>query len=198
MKRFKVLFGQRRFQLLATMAVLLLAASVVVASGASFTSESANAANVFSSGTLAMTNTNTGMSATIIDMVPNDFRDASVTIKNTGTVRGDFYLEPVFVTADTQLIAEELDLVITDSATNAEVYNGKLSALPQEWLGLWAAGETHTYDFHLSFPDKGTTAGLNGAGVVGNDNTYMGASTTVAFNWTAVSNTTGSRAPLAP
>ena len=47
MKRFKILFGQRRFQVLATMAVVLLAVSVVIASGANFTATSANPGNVF-------------------------------------------------------------------------------------------------------------------------------------------------------
>ncbi len=193
MKRVRILFGQRRFQVLIALAAVVLAVSVVVGSGASFTASSANVGNVFSTGTLAMSNTNTGMSATITDLVPNDYRDASVTITNTGTVRGDFYLEPVLVNVNTLAIADELDLIITDHATSAVVYSGKLSALPQEKLGLWAAGDTHTYDFHVSFPDKGTTPGVSGAGVVGNDNKYMGATTTVAFNWTAVSNTTGSR-----
>ena len=56
MKRFKVLFGQRRFQVLVTMAVLLLAVSVIVASGANFTAQTANAGNVFTAGALTMTN----------------------------------------------------------------------------------------------------------------------------------------------
>ena len=198
MKRFKILFGQRRFQVLAALGAVVLAASVAIGSGANFTAQSANASNVFSSGTLATTNTNTGMSATITNMVPGDFRDASVTIENTGDVRGDFYLEPVLVTANTQAIADELDLTVTDSGTKVVVFTGKLSALKQQILGLWAAGDSHTYDFHVSFPDNSTTAGLNGAGVVGNDNKYMGATTSVDFNWTAVSNTTGSRAPVTP
>ena len=86
MKRFKVLFGQRRFQVLATMAVLLLAASVVVASGASFTSQSANAANVFSSGTLAMTNTPTGFTATVSHMVPADSYTGTIVIQNLSLI----------------------------------------------------------------------------------------------------------------
>jgi hypothetical protein len=193
MKRFKILFGQRRFQVLASLGAVVLAASVVVGSGASFTAQSANASNVFSTGTLTMNNTPSGMSTTIANMVPGDFRDASVTIENTGDVRGDFYLEPVLVTENTQAIADELDLVVTDKALGTVVYEGKLSKLGQQHLGLWASAEAHTYAFHVTFPDKGTTAGTKGAGVVGSDNQYMGATTTVDFNWTAVSNATGSR-----
>jgi hypothetical protein len=106
-------------------------------------------------------------------------------------VRGDFYLEPVNVTANTLGIADQLQLTIKDGST--VVYDGKLSQLGQQKLGLWAAGDSHTYSFRVSFPDNGTTAGTNGAGVVGADNQYMGATTSVDFNWTAVSNPTGSR-----
>ena len=191
MKRFKILFGQRRFQVLAALGAVALAVSVVVASGASFTAHSANATNVFSNGTLAMGNTPSGMSATITNMVPGDFHDGSVTIENTGDVQGHFYLEAANVTADTKAIAEYLDVTITDGAT--VVYDGKLAGLQQEDLGLWAAGDSHTYSFHVSFPDAGRSAGVNGAGGVGLDNQYMGATTTVDFNWTAVSVEQGSR-----
>ena len=191
MKRIKILFGQRRFQVLATLTGVVLAVAVVVGSGASFTAHSANPSNVFSTGTLAMTNTDTGMSTTISNLVPGDYRDASVTIKNSGDVQGDFFLEPVLVNENTKAIADQLDLTIKDG--NTVVYQGKLSGLPQEKLGVWASGDSHTYTFHVSFPDNGRTAGIAGAGGVGNDNKYMGATTTVAFNWTAVSVAQGSR-----
>jgi hypothetical protein len=191
MKRFKILLGQRRFQVLATLTGVVMAVAVVIGSGASFTAHSANAGNVFSTGTLAMENTNTGMSATITNLVPGDYRDGSVTIANTGDVRGDFYLEPVYVQKDTQKIAEYLDVTIKDGS--AVVFDGKLADLPQENLGLWKAGEKHTYDIHVSFPDAGRDAGITGAGGIGLDNQYMGATTTVDFNWTAVSNAQGSR-----
>src|SRR5450756_1519584 len=60
MKRMKFLFGQRRMQVLLTLAVLLLAASVVIGSGANFTSTSANAGNVFTAGNLSHLNSNDG------------------------------------------------------------------------------------------------------------------------------------------
>jgi len=188
MKRFKVLFGQRRFQVLATMAVLLLAASVVVASGASFTSQSANAANVFSSGTLAMTNTPTGFTATVSHMVPADSYTGTIVIQNTGTVQGNFYLQPVTITGDTLGFADDLQLVITDGGT--QVYSGSLSGLAQEDLGTWAADESHTYTFKVTFPDQNAGSPITiGDGA---DNAFMGASTTADFNWTTVSVSRGS------
>ena len=50
MKRMKVLFGQRRIMVLATLAILVLTAAALVASSASFTATSANPGNVFTAG----------------------------------------------------------------------------------------------------------------------------------------------------
>jgi hypothetical protein len=186
MKRIKILFGQRRFQVLATLTGVIMAVAVVVGSGASFTAHSANPSNVFSTGTLAMSNDANGMSVTVTNMVPGDQHTGSVTIQNTGDVQGHFFLEPVYVTEDTKKIAGYLDLSIVDENKNV-VYEGKLSALPQEDLKTWAAGDKHTYTFKVSFPDAERVAGINGAGGVGNHNQYVGATTTVDFNWTTVS-----------
>ena len=188
MKRVKVLFGQRRFQILASMAVLLLAAGVVVASGASFTSQSANAANVFSAGTLAMTNTPNGFTANVSHMVPADSYTGTITIQNTGTVQGHFYLQPVTITGDTLGFAQDLQLLITDGAT--QVYSGSLSGLVQEDLGTWPADASHTYTFKVTFPDGNAAAPITiGDGA---DNAFMGATTTADFNWTPVSVSNGS------
>ena len=46
MKRMKVLFGNRRMMVLLTLAILVLAATALVASSASFTATSANPDNV--------------------------------------------------------------------------------------------------------------------------------------------------------
>jgi spore coat-associated protein N len=185
MKRMKVLFGQRRFQLLVTLGAVAVAASVALGSGAAFTAQTANPANVFSSGTLAMTNTPTGMSTTISDMVPGDYHTGTVVIQNTGTVKGHFYLEPVAISNDTKSFASQLQLVITDGAT--QVYSGALSGLGQQDLGTWAVNDSHTYTFRVTFPDNGRDASG-----VGRDNAFMGATTTAGFTWTAVSVPTGS------
>ena len=188
MKRIKILFGQRRFQVLATLTGVIMAVAVVVGSGASFTASSANPSNVFSTGTLAMSNTPSGMSVTVTNMVPGDQHTGSVTIENTGDVQGHFYLEAANVTANSDSdIAGYLDLLVTDEK-GAKVYDGKLSKLPQEDLKIWAAGDNHTYTFQVSFPDAGRSdKSIDGAGPVGLDNQYMGATTTVDFNWTTVS-----------
>ncbi len=185
MSRMKILLGKRRFHALATMAGVMVAISVVVGSGASFTAQTANPSNVFSAGTLAMSNTPTGMSTTISNMVPGDWHNGTVVIQNTGTVQGQFYLEPVVITADSKGFAAQLQLVVKDGGT--DIYSGSLAGLGQRDLGTWAAGESHTYAFTVTFPDQGRDA--NGVGL---DNGFMGASTTAGFNWTAVSVPQGS------
>jgi len=186
MKQLRFMFGQSRFQLLLVVAAVAVATSAVFASGASFTAHTANASNVFSSGTLAMTNTPTGMSTTISNLVPGDFHSGTVVIKNTGDVQGHFYLEPVAITADTKGLAAQLNLVVKDGAT--EIYNGSLAGMTQQDLGVFAVNDSHTYTVKVTFPDQGR----NVAGV-GNDNAFMGATTTAAFNWTAVSISAGAR-----
>ena len=181
MKQVRFMLGQSRFQMMLALAGLVIATSAVFASGASFTATSANASNVFSTGTLSMTNTPSGMSSTIATMVPGDFHTGTVVIKNTGDVAGHFYLQPVTITGDTKGLAAELRLVVLDGAT--EIYNGTLAGLTQKDLGTYAVNASHTFTFTITFPDGG----------VGADNAFMGASTTAAFNWNAVSIPGGSR-----
>ena len=184
MKRFKVLFGQRRFQLLATMAVLLLAASVVVASGASFTAQSANPGNLYTSGSLTMSNSNDNAAIVTFDkMVPGDTQSGKVTIANTGDVQGDFYLQPV-ISGDPSLAAA---LMITIKDDNGpEVYSGPLSGLTaQQDLGLWQAKASHTYTFTVTFPNNDRASDEMGI-TAGADNLLEGLSATAAFTWTTV------------
>ena len=184
MKRFKVLFGQRRFQVLATLAVVLVAAAVVVGSGASFTAQTANPTNVFTSGDLSMTNSNPDAAIVTFDlMVPGDTKAGTVTIQNTGKVQGNFFLQPVTL-ADGPTLAADLDLVIMDGTT--EVYNGKLSALTQQDLGTYAAGAFHTYSFKVTFPNTDVVPSSM-ATTVGADNGLEGITTAATFTWTTVS-----------
>ena len=187
MKRFKVLFGQRRFQVLATLAVVLVAAAVVVGSGASFTAQTANPTNVFTSGDLSMTNSNPDAAIVTFDlMVPGDTKAGTVTIQNTGKVQGNFFLQPVTL-ADGPTLAADLDLVITDLASpGVPVYTGKLSALTQQDLGKWAADASHTYSFKVTFPNTNVVPSSM-ATTVGADNGLEGITTTATFTWTTVS-----------
>jgi spore coat-associated protein N len=183
MKRFKVLFGQRRFQALITIAAIMLAASVVVASGANFTSTSANPSNVFTAGNLKHSNTKDGAAILTADkMKPGDTRTGSVTLTNDGDISGAFSFTKTMGANVLGLgsgdFRTKLDLTIKEGATT--IWTGKIgAAIPalNMDLGTWAPGATHTYDFTVTFPDGGSG---------GADNAYKSAGVTVAFDWTAV------------
>jgi hypothetical protein len=163
-----------------TLAVLLLSAAVVIGSGANFTSQSANPGNMFTAGNLKHFNSlDTFAILTMDKMKPTDSITGSVTLTNDGDVPGDFTLTKT-VTANTLGLTggdfrTKLDLVISEGVT--PVWSGKIGgALSGLSLGTWAVGESHTYDFLVTFPD-------GGAG--GADNPYKSASVTVRFQWDA-------------
>jgi spore coat-associated protein N len=189
MSRFKVLRANPR-RALAALATMLLAVGVTVASGASFTAQSANPSNTFTAGSLKMSNSNSGaaiLSAT--NMRPGDTTSGTVVIKNTGTLSGAFSLSRSALTdtpgAPSPLMSGQLGLVITDcgpdqtcggGATAADdviKFNNSLSAMSSSIsLGTWAAAEQHTYQFVATLPS-------------GTGNAYQGTSADATFQWDA-------------
>jgi len=131
------------------LATALAAAGIAVGSGASFTSQTASAANVFSSGTMSQTNSRDGAAiATKGNMKPGDVQTGQVKIKNTGTVASAFKLSEV--SDSSTFTAGNLQLVIKDGATT--IYSGDFGALNAPIaLGEYAAGEERTYDFTVTF-----------------------------------------------
>lgn len=190
MKRFKILFGQRRFQVLATMAVVLLAVSVVIASGANFTATSANPGNVFTAGTLTATSTGATMSVT--GLKPDDawVSAGSITVTNTGNLTGAFSMVAAVTgntpgTGHTAHLSDALNIKIHDHAAAAgtDVYSGAVKSLPASFtLGNWTGGASHQYDISVQFPNGGTPGGAD----LG-DNMYQGGSMTMSFTWNAAS-----------
>jgi spore coat-associated protein N len=187
MKRFKVLFGNRRMMVLLTLAILVLAATALVASSASFTASSANAGNIFTAGSLGISNvTGKAPSAVILstgNMRPGDIVEGTVTLSNTGNVPGGFTLTKSALTGNAALAAK-LGLVIQeiDVATGANIgaakYNNKLDgAISALSLGTWAGGETHKYKFTVTWPNSPR----DDAG----DTALMGASSSYDFTWMA-------------
>lgn len=187
MKRFKVLFGQRRFQALITIAALMLAASVVMASGASFTSTSANLSNTFTAGNLHHTNSkDPGAVLTATLMKPGDTATGSVTLTNDGDIPGTFSLSTsnlsdVVSAPYTGKLSDVLTLKIMDGAT--QVYSGPINSVGTVAIpgGPWAAGASHTFDFTVTFPNGGTPGGpLTG------DNNYKKSTMSIEFDWLEV------------
>lgn len=195
MKRMKFLFGQRRMQVLLTLAVLLLAVSVVIGSGANFTSSSVNPSNTFSAGNLAMTNNKTGAAIlTAALMKPGDTATGTVIITNSGNIAGHISLSTSSLSDTAGVnppakLSDVLTLKIMDGVT--QVYSGPIKsvgtiALPSSGSPTtlpWAVAEAHTYNFTVTFPDGGTPP----TAITG-DNAYKGSSMSIQFDWTGTSN----------
>jgi spore coat-associated protein N len=187
MKRFKVLFGQRRFQVLITIAALLLAAGVIIASGANFTAQ-ATATVSLTAGDLAITASPAGNVVSLDPhynlMRPGDVAEGDVTISNTGNVPGELYLSQVAGGSDPLHMGDKLTLHITgggfDQTTTLSTGFSDVDT------GVKLAANTGSQTFHFtvtwtnedpgnhSFPDP--------------DNIYMGTSCSYDFAWVAVAN----------
>jgi hypothetical protein len=116
-------------------------------------------------------------------LAPGRRAQGEVTIRNAGDAAGAFTLSSSAATHSGAPPAGELssllDLAITDvtGASPLTIYAGKLAALPRIALGTLAAGAERRYRFELTYP--------NGPAAV--DNAYQGASSSVQFDWDAVS-----------
>lgn len=178
---------------LGALAVALSAAGVAVGSGADFSSEAANPANVFSAGTLTMTNS-AGNQAIFS---PSNLKPGApdqtgvVDIANTGSLQGDFTLSKDSIaltdvgTPETGRSLDKLiDLTITDCgsfqngaapscAAGAQIYQGDLGEMPTQNLASFAPAERHRIQF---------AAHLDGSA----DNSYQGDSVSARFVWNAV------------
>jgi len=181
MSRFKVLRANPR-RTLAALATLLIAVGVTAASGASFSAQTVNPNNTFSSGTLAMTNSQSGVAIlTASNLKPGGpTSSGEVQIENTGSLAGAISLTKDTLVDSTPAMAALLDLTIVDCGTDLDcstgtstpVYSGNVSAMPAQALGTWATAEKHRYKF---------TVGLNGSAL----NNVQGKTVSVRFVWDA-------------
>lgn len=194
MKRMKFLFGQRRMQVLLTLAVLLVAVSVVIGSGANFTSSSVNPSNTFSAGNLAMINSKSAAILTAALMKPGQTTTSgTVTITNSGDIAGHISLSTSAMTdtpgVNLGKLSDVLTVKIMDGAT--PIYNGPIKsvgtiALPSSGTPTtlpWAVNEAHTYTFTVTFPD-----GLTPPSATTGDNAFKGSAMSIEFDWTGTSN----------
>jgi hypothetical protein len=179
---------------LATLATVLAAVGVTVASGADFTASSANPSNVFSTGTLSMNNSaSNGAILTAAGLRPGSTpATGTVDIANTGSLSGAFTLtRGTPVDSDTtNPLSAKLNVIVTDCGTYAgstaptcgdgddtNVYTGTLGQMGTTGhaiasLGSYAASAKHRYQFSV---------GLDSSA----DNNYEGDSSTVTFTWNA-------------
>lgn len=165
-----------RKRIIAGLATVLAAVGVAVGSGASFTSQTANPANTFQSGTFTHTNSKNGAAiVTGTNMKPGDVKTGDVTITNTGSLAGTFKLTESAVSSG--FTAGNLRLKIEDvtTATPVQVYSGNFGAVPAAGitLGSYAAGEAHTYRYTVTFDQAA-------------DNADQGKSATANYTWSAI------------
>jgi spore coat-associated protein N len=194
MQRITALWNDSPLKLVSALFVLSLAAMMAVASGASFTSTSANAGNIVTAGNLSHSNSKApGAILNVSGLMPGHSDNGTVDLTNTGDGAGLFTLSKSgVVNSDTaNPLGAKLILVVEDLGDPAAAtppapvvkYTGKLGQMGAIDLGTWAANETHRYKFTVNFPDGGTPSGpLTG------DNAYKGDNVTVNYNWESVSN----------
>jgi spore coat-associated protein N len=190
MNRFAALTRRSPRTVLAAAGTIALAGAVTAGSGANFNATTANPGNLVTAGTLAHSNSKADSAVLSADnLKPGDTATGTVDIENTGSLDGVFSLAKSNL-SDTPAAASfstKLTLTVTDlgdpTATPApapvQKYSGTVAGMGPVDLGTWTAGETHRYQFVITFPDGGG----NGA-----DNAYKGASTTVDYDFAAVSN----------
>jgi hypothetical protein len=179
---------------LATLATVLVAVGVTVASGADFTAASANPANTFSAGTLSMYDSAANSAIlTASNLKPGGTPAVgTVDIANTGSLAGTFSLtRGTPVDSDTtNPLSAKLNVTVTDCGAYAgataptcgdgddtPVYTGTLAQMGTTGhaiasLGSFAGGAKHRYQFGV---------GLDSTA----DNNYQGDSSTVTFTWNA-------------
>ena len=159
------MFNLPRKRIIAGLGTALAAVSIAAGSGATFSSQSANPANTFTSGTFTHSNSKNGASiVTGANLKPGDSRSGEVTITNTGSLAGSFTLTER--NASNPFTASMLQLVIVDTASGAEIYRGELGKVAAGGidLGTFAAGAARTYRFTVTLQagapnaDQGKTA----------------------------------------
>lgn len=177
--RFDMLLRNRRRLLLALL-LLLIAVAVAVGSTATFTSETVNPQNEATTGTLTESNTvENGAILKAERMVPGQSIPGTVTITNTGTVKGNFSLLSSNL-QDTPgsgggKLSGVLELRVVDTGSGSIVYDGDFNSMPPQALGTWDPGEAHIYQFTVTFPDTG------------DQTAYQGSRTSIEFSWDATS-----------
>jgi spore coat-associated protein N len=167
---------------LAALAVVLAAVGITVGSGANFTASAANPGNVFTTGTLLISNSSSSALLNITGMKPGDSASSTVDITNTGSLAGDFVLKTANATGSSALLGQ-IDLTVLDcgawttsapscSTGTTTVYSGKVSSLTNSSLGNYAGGIKHRYKFTATLPSS-------------TNDTFQGLTAGTDFSWSA-------------
>jgi hypothetical protein len=151
--------AKRPRRTVAGFATVLAALGVAAGSGATFSAQTANPSNSFTSGTLLHTNSK-GDGVTIVtgsNLKPGDIRTGETTITNTGSLAATFTLSEI---NDSNAFGTGvLDLVIDQvkSGVTTNVYTGDLGGMSPAGLGSFAPGEARTYKYTVTLDPVSST-----------------------------------------
>ncbi len=184
MKRVSALWQASPRKVVGALFILMLAAMMAVASGASFTSTTPNTGNVVAAGIMKIdTDKSGGAILNINGLVPGHSQSGTVILSNTGDADGVLTLtKSNVVNSSSPGLSGKLVVDITDNSTGATVYSGTIGSMPASDAGSLAKGASKTYTFTVSFPD----GGLPSSDSTG-DNVYQNQSVSVDYAWKAIS-----------
>jgi spore coat-associated protein N len=123
------------------------------------------------------------------NMKPGDTASGEVTLQNTGTARGYFYLAPLDLMSPPGpgggTLAENLivRIFLTKSGATSQKYGGLLSRMGTRTVGNFRPAESGTYEFEVIAKDTGIPAPPTLSRPVRGDNKYQGTSASVTFGW---------------
>ena len=123
------------------------------------------------------------------NMAPGQTATGQVTLKNTGTARGYFYLAPQDLVSTPgpggEGLAEHLIIRVslTKGGVTSRKYGGLLSKMGTRTAGRFHPGESGTYTFEAIAKDTGIPAPPTLSRPVRGDNKYQGSSASVTFGW---------------
>jgi hypothetical protein len=120
-----------------------------------------------------------GNSAVLVaeNLAPGDSRSETVTIANDGGSPVSFALSKAGLSETPGRgggkLSKRLELRVEDVSGEPlpAVYRGTIASMPRQMLGRFAAGESRTYRFTVTFPDGGVPSSPTSG-----DNAYMGGS----------------------
>ena len=141
-------------------------------------------------GEVVIENSKEGMPiVSIANAAPGDTASGEVTLQNTGTARGYFYLAPQDLVsppgpgggtlADNLIVRVRL----TKNGNTSNKYGGLLSKMGTKTAGNYRPGEIGTYEFEVEAKDTGIPAPPTLSRPVRGDNKYQGTSASVTFGW---------------
>lgn len=133
---------------------LVLVAFTTVMSSASFTRSATNTGNLFTAGTLQITNSRDGQAILMAsDLRPGETRQGVCTITNSGPVAFSLQVLNAGVTdSTTPPLSGALTLTIYDAVSGAQLWTGVWNTFSSISLGTFAPGQAHDFRFSLTFP----------------------------------------------